>query len=56
MDHALFCVDQYHFVHSVKMFQAKGIMFNLFMYVPEKHPVTKEIFYEREDEAHLIKV
>ena len=47
---------QYHFAHNMKMFQAKGVMFNLFMYVPEEHLVTKEIFYECEDEAHLIKV
>ena len=26
------------------------------MYVPEYHPDTNEIFFEREDDAHLIKV
>ena len=26
------------------------------MYVPEHHPETNDVFFEREDEAHLIKV
>ena len=28
----------------------------MYMYVPECHPETHDIFFEREDEAHLIKV
>lgn len=47
---------QYHYAHIVKTFEAKGVMFTMYMYVPEKHPETNEVFYEREDEAHLIKV
>ena len=26
------------------------------MYVPEKHPITKQAFHEREDEGHVFKV
>jgi len=47
---------QYHYTHAIKAFEAKGVMFRVHMYVPEKHPETHEVFYEREDEAHLIKV
>ena len=47
---------QYHFVHEIKKFEANGVMFRTYMYVPEEHPHTKQTFYEREDEAHLIKV
>ena len=38
------------------MYEAKGVMFKTYMYVPEKHPQTNNTFYEREDEVHLIKV
>jgi len=36
------------------MFQAKGVMFNMYLYVPEEHPVTKEIFYECEDDQGIL--
>ena len=47
---------QYHFVHEINKFEASGEMFRTYMYVPEVHPHTKQTFYEREDEAHLIKI
>jgi len=47
---------QYHYAYIIKSFEAKGVMFRMYMYVPENHPETNEVFYEREDEAHLIKV
>ena len=47
---------QFHFSHDVKQFEAKGVPFQSYLYVPEKHPVTNDTFFKREDEAHLIKV
>jgi len=41
---------------SLSEYEAEGIPFRTFMYVPEHHPETHELFYEREDEGHLIKV
>ena len=42
--------------HSIGMYEAKGVMFKTYLYVPEKHPQTNNTSYEWEDEAHLIKV
>ena len=47
---------QFQFKYEVELYAAKGIPFNTYLYVPEEHPETKATFYEREDEAHLIKV
>lgn len=33
-----------------------GVPFRHRLYVPENHPITKEPFCEREDEAHVLKV
>ena len=47
---------QFHYAHEIRKFVGQGIPFNIHMYVPEHHPDTNEVFFEREDEAHLIKV
>ena len=47
---------QYHFAYEIKQFEAKEVPFRSHLYVPEKHPATNDRFFEREDEAHLIKV
>jgi len=47
---------QYQFVYEINKYEAKGVMFKTYMYVPEENVHTRQIFYEREDEAHLIKV
>ena len=47
---------QFHFAYEIHRFEAQGVPFRTYLYVPEQHPQTKNIFYEREDEAHLIKV
>ena len=47
---------QFHYAHEIRKFESQGIPFNVHMYVPEYHPDTNEIFFEREDDAHLIKV
>jgi len=47
---------QFHYMYEIEKYEAQGIPFKTYMYVPEHHPETKNLFYEREDEAHLIKV
>ena len=47
---------QFEFTKTVREYHSKGIPFQTYMYVPEKHPNTDEVFYEREDDAHLLKV
>lgn len=47
---------QFHYTKEIKEFEAKGVPFQTYLYVPETHPVTNDIFFEREDEAHLLKV
>ena len=47
---------QFHYAHEIRKFESHGIPFNVYMYVPDHHPDTNEIFYEREDEEHLVKV
>ena len=47
---------QFDFVHLLRQYEAQGVSFCTYLYVPEIHPETKAIFYEREDEAHLLKV
>lgn len=34
----------------------EGVPFRTHLYVPEKHPITKQYFHEREDEGHVFKV
>ncbi len=40
----------------IKSWDAKGVPFSTYMYVPEEHPVLKTVFHEREDEGHVFKV
>ncbi len=47
---------QLDYCYHVCDYDTKGIPFKTYLYVPEIHPDTKMPFYEREDEAHLLKV
>ena len=47
---------QYEYKSTIKEFEEQGVPFCTYMYVPEVYPGTGEIFYEREDDAHLLKV
>ena len=50
-------LSQMEFSHQVQEYSDKlGVPFRFHLYVPELHPITKEPFCEREDEAHLLKV
>ena len=46
---------QFEYVHRILQWEG-GIEFKTHMYVPEVHPETHDVFYEREDEAHVLKV
>ena len=45
---------EFHFI--IDEWEKKGVPFRMHLYVPEIHPITKEVFCEREDEAHVLKV
>ena len=47
---------QFEFTKTIREFESKGIPFGTYMYVPEQHPDTGDLFYEREDDAHILKV
>ena len=47
---------QLHYRHTVREWDANGVPFRTFMYVPEVHHISNKVFYEREDEGHLFKV
>ena len=47
---------QFEFANLVLEWTSKGVPFQMHLYVPEVHPVTKMTFCEREDEAHVLKV
>lgn len=47
---------QMEYSYEVCKWDAVGVPFRTFMYVPETHPITQEPFLEREDEGHVFKV
>ena len=49
-------VAQLEFCFTIDDWEKKGVQFRTYMYVPEVHPITNNVFCEREDEAHVLKV
>ena len=47
---------QLEYKHTISMYEGGGMPFITYMYVLEVHPTTNAMFYEREDNAHLLKV
>ena len=47
---------QLEYAYQINTWQAKGVPFKDFVYVPEIHPKTGMEFCEREDDAHVLKV
>ena len=47
---------QFEFSQAIKAWDAKGIPFSSYLYVPERHPILNTEFHEREDEGHVFKV
>jgi len=41
---------QFEYAKTVREYHSKRTPFQTYMYVPEKHPDTNEVFYEREDD------
>ena len=48
-------VATYRFRARIAELKLEGIDFSTYLYVPEKDPVTKDIFHEREDHSHILK-
>ena len=49
-------IAQLEFKHQIVQWDAKGVPFRQHLHVPETHPITGEMFCEREDEGHVFKV
>ena len=47
---------QLEYQHQVCSWDEKGVPFRTCMYVPDIHPIRKEVFHEKEDFAHVLKV
>lgn len=47
---------QFEYQYQVHLWESKGVPFGTYLYVPEKLPLTKKEFHEREDFAHVLKV
>ena len=47
---------QLEFTYTIRQYDQNGIPFRTQLYVPEVHPNTGEVFMEREDEGHVLKV
>lgn len=47
---------QLEFTHTVREYERNGVPFRHHLHVPEVHPETGNVFYEREDPAHVLKV
>ena len=45
---------EYHYI--VHKYESQGVPFTSNLHVPEVHPLTDKVFFEREDEAHVLKV
>ena len=45
---------EYHYI--VQKYESQGVPFTSHLHVPEVHPLTDKVFFEREDEAHVLKV
>ena len=47
---------QLEFTHTVRAYDERGVKFRTYLHIPEVHPDTGDVFFEREDEAHILKV
>ena len=45
----------YRFRRAIKVYQADGVDFSTYLYVPEFDEQTGEYFHEREDHCHILK-
>ena len=47
-------LTQFHYIFETRKFEGQGILFNLYLHVPEHHPDTNDVFFQRQDEAQVI--
>lgn len=47
---------QLEYRYQICTWDASGVPFRTYLYVPETHPITGCEFHEREDFAHVLKV
>ena len=47
---------QLEYQYRVRKWDSEGVPFCTYLYVPEVHHITGEVFLEREDEGHVFKV
>ena len=47
---------QLEYTYLVQKWDSEGVPFRQHVYVPENHPLTMDIYHEREDEPHVLKV
>ena len=50
---AILC--QLEFGYTIKKYDNDGVPFRTHLHVPEVHPDTGRLFYEREDPGHVLK-
>ena len=48
-------VATYRYRHCVEELKEQGVDFSTYLYIPEVHPVTGDIYHEREDHCHILK-
>lgn len=47
---------QLEYTYEVCSWHSQGVHFRHYLYIPEMHPLTGQMFIEREDEGHVFKV
>lgn len=47
---------QLEFKYQILEWEKKGVPFRQYIYVPEIHPVSKQVYCDMGDEAHVLKV
>ena len=47
---------QLEFKYQILEWERQGVLFREYIYVPEIHSVTQQVYFEMEDEPHVLKV
>ena len=47
---------QMEYTFLINHWENRGVPFKTHLHVPEEHPITGQVFCEREDEGHVFKV
>ena len=49
-------LSQLDYTFQINQWHSKGVPFKMHLHIPEEHVETGEMFCEREDEGHVLKV